>query len=53
MVMIHYSKVSFLFQVSDASRSEREIDEAEARGDKMVRVNQEIRLDNRFLDIRV
>ena len=40
------------FSVVDASRSEQEIAEAEARGDKMVTVSQDVRLDNRVMDLR-
>eukprot|EP00455_Lapot_gusevi_P039577 TRINITY_DN443_c0_g1_i3.p1 TRINITY_DN443_c0_g1~~TRINITY_DN443_c0_g1_i3.p1 ORF type:complete len:535 (+),score=232.98 TRINITY_DN443_c0_g1_i3:85-1689(+) len=40
------------FQLVDASRSEKEIEEAEAKGEKMVRVNPDTRLDNRVLDLR-
>jgi len=40
-------------QVTDASRSDAEIDAAEAKGEQMVRVLQDTRLDNRVLDLRV
>ena len=40
------------FDVTDASRSEEEIDAAIARGEPMVRVNQDTRLDNRVIDLR-
>lgn len=40
------------FSVADASRSDKEIADAEARGDKMVTVAQETRLDNRVMDLR-
>lgn len=40
------------FSVTDAARSDADIEAAEARGDKMVRVNMDTRLDNRVLDLR-
>jgi len=40
------------FDVMDAARSDQEIDEALARGEKMVRVGQDTRLDNRVIDLR-
>lgn len=41
------------FSVTDASRSDQEIADAETRGDKMATVSQDIRLDNRVMDLRV
>ncbi|KAJ6331667.1 hypothetical protein OIU76_010119 [Salix suchowensis] len=38
--------------IEDASRSEKEIEEALQAGEKLVRVNQDTRLNNRVLDIR-
>ena len=40
------------FDLTDAARSEREIEDALARGEKMARVGQDTRLDNRILDLR-
>ncbi|GAX82774.1 hypothetical protein CEUSTIGMA_g10200.t1 [Chlamydomonas eustigma] len=40
------------FEITDAARSEDEIKAAESRGEKMATVSQDIRLDNRFLDLR-
>jgi aspartyl-tRNA synthetase len=40
------------FLVADAARSDVDIAAAEAKGDKMVRVNLDTRLDNRVLDLR-
>ncbi len=39
-------------QVIDASRTDAELEAAEAKGEKMVRVLQDTRLDNRTLDLR-
>ncbi|XP_020594784.1 aspartate--tRNA ligase 2, cytoplasmic-like [Phalaenopsis equestris] len=38
--------------IEDAARSEEEIKEAEKMGEKLVRVNQDTRLNNRVLDLR-
>ncbi|KAK8955675.1 hypothetical protein KSP40_PGU008904 [Platanthera guangdongensis] len=38
--------------IEDAARSEEDIKEAEMAGDKLVRVNQDTRLNNRVLDLR-
>ncbi|KAL3510175.1 hypothetical protein ACH5RR_029576 [Cinchona calisaya] len=38
--------------IEDAARSEAEIEKAEQAGEKLVRVNQDTRLNNRFLDLR-
>ncbi|KAG0481870.1 hypothetical protein HPP92_009954 [Vanilla planifolia] len=38
--------------IEDAARSEEEIKEAEKAGEKLVRVNQDTRLNNRVLDLR-
>ncbi|KAL0903332.1 hypothetical protein M5K25_027703 [Dendrobium thyrsiflorum] len=38
--------------IEDAARSEEEIKEAEKTGEKLVRVNQDTRLNNRVLDLR-
>ena len=40
------------FDLTDAARSEREIEDALARGEKMARVGQDTRLDNRVIDLR-
>lgn len=36
------------FEVIDASRSEKEIEEAAAKGEQLVSVNKDTRLDNRY-----
>ncbi|XP_071926683.1 aspartate--tRNA ligase 2, cytoplasmic-like isoform X2 [Coffea arabica] len=38
--------------IEDAARSDAEIEKAEQAGEKLVRVNQDTRLNNRFLDLR-
>ncbi|DBA72743.1 TPA: hypothetical protein ACH3X2_010137 [Trebouxia sp. C0005] len=40
------------FEVSDASRSEEEIKEAEAAGELKARVSQDVRLNGRYIDLR-
>ena len=40
------------FDLTDASRSDQEIDDALARGETMARVGQDTRLDNRVIDLR-
>jgi nondiscriminating aspartyl-tRNA synthetase len=40
------------FEIVDASRSQADVEAAEAKGEKMATVSQDTRLDNRFLDLR-
>ena len=40
------------FEVIDAGRSEEELKAAAARGEAMVSVNRDTRLDSRFVDLR-
>ena len=40
------------FEVIDAGRSEEELKSAAARGEAMVSVNRDTRLDSRFVDLR-
>mmetsp|Transcript_33492 Transcript_33492/g.99711 ORF Transcript_33492/g.99711 Transcript_33492/m.99711 type:complete len:564 (-) Transcript_33492:612-2303(-) len=40
------------FEVTDAARGEAEIKAAEARGEKLATVSQDVKLDNRFLELR-
>jgi aspartyl/asparaginyl-tRNA synthetase len=47
------SRASILpFEIVDAARSEADIKAASERGEKMATVSQDVRLDNRFLDLR-
>ncbi|KAK8918906.1 hypothetical protein KSP39_PZI021057 [Platanthera zijinensis] len=43
---------SLPMNIEDAARSEEDIKEAEKAGNKLVRVNQDTRLNNRYLDLR-
>jgi nondiscriminating aspartyl-tRNA synthetase len=40
------------FEIADASRSEEEVKAAAERGEAMSTVSQDVRLDNRFMDLR-
>eukprot|EP00877_Chromochloris_zofingiensis_P010012 jgi/Chrzof1/5264/Cz15g19140.t1 len=40
------------FEIADAARSEADVAAAEERGEKLVTVSQDVRLDNRYLDLR-
>ena len=40
------------FEIADACRSDKEIEEANARGEQMASVAQDTRLDNRVIDLR-
>lgn len=40
------------FEISDACRTEKELEEAAARGEQLVSVAQDTRLDNRVIDLR-
>eukprot|EP01024_Parvocaulis_polyphysoides_P034152 TRINITY_DN3022_c1_g1_i1.p1 TRINITY_DN3022_c1_g1~~TRINITY_DN3022_c1_g1_i1.p1 ORF type:complete len:580 (+),score=79.85 TRINITY_DN3022_c1_g1_i1:155-1741(+) len=43
---------ALVFEVKDASRSDAEVKAAEEAGDQYASVSQDLRLDNRFLDLR-
>ncbi|PKA65826.1 Asparagine--tRNA ligase, chloroplastic/mitochondrial [Apostasia shenzhenica] len=49
---INRAVASLPINIEDAARSEEEIKEAEKVGEKLVRVNQDTRLNNRVLDLR-